>query len=191
MSNIMCRHIVITNSLVKKSISHVNLSKSASPDLIHPNLNKQTQAALVKPLTCISQTSLDEGAIPEIWKCANVTAIFKSGEKSKSNNYRPISLIYVPGKTMERIIRDALVNHMTTNNLFCDEQHGFIKGKSCVTQLLRARLGTRKTGLSPPIFLYWPFQGDASVVVPCCYLFLLSVFVLWFSYYVSDIFCKF
>ena len=37
---------------------------------------------------------------------------------------------------MERIIRDALVNHMTTNTLFCEEQHGFIKGKSCATQLL-------------------------------------------------------
>ena len=37
---------------------------------------------------------------------------------------------------MERIIRDALVEHMSNNNLFCDEQHGFIKGKSCVTQLL-------------------------------------------------------
>ena len=37
---------------------------------------------------------------------------------------------------MERIIRDALVNHMTTNKLFCEEQHGFIKEKSCATQLL-------------------------------------------------------
>ena len=56
---------------------------------------------------------------------------------------------------------------------------------------LRAKLGTRKTGLSPPVFLYWPFQGGTSVVVPYCYLFLMSVFILWFSYYVSDIFCKF
>ena len=41
------------------------------------------------------------------------------------------------------------------------------------------------------VFLYWPFQGGTSVVVPYCYLFLMSVFILWFSYYVSDIFCKF
>ena len=37
---------------------------------------------------------------------------------------------------MERIIRDALVEHMNNNKLFSEEQHGFIKGKSCVTQLL-------------------------------------------------------
>ena len=60
-----------------------------------------------------------------------------------------------------------------------------------VTPFLRARLGSHKTGLRPPVFLNWPFQGGTSVVVPYCYLFLLSVFILWFSYYVSDIFCKF
>ena len=40
------------------------------------------------------------------------------------------------------------------------------------------------------VFLYWQFQGGTSVVVPYCYLFLMSVFILWFNYYVSDIFCK-
>ena len=51
-------------------------------------------------------------------------------------NYRPISLTSVPCKLMERIICDAIVKHMTDNNLFSKAQHGFIKGKSCVTQLL-------------------------------------------------------
>ena len=67
---------------------------------------------------------------------ANVTAIFKKGEKSKAENYRPISLTSVPGKLMERLVRNAIVEHMTTNNLFSESQHGFLKGKSCVTQLL-------------------------------------------------------
>ena len=39
----------------------------------------------------------------------------------------------------------------------------------------------------PPVFLYWPFQGGTSVVVTYCCLFLLSVYMLWFSYYASDI----
>ena len=71
-----------------------------------------------------------------IWKKANVTAIFKKGEKSKADKYRPISLPSVPGKLMERLVRNAIVEHMTTNNLFSESQHGFLKGKSCVTQLL-------------------------------------------------------
>lgn len=88
------------------------------------------------PLSIIFEKSLNEGVLPQIWKCANVTAIFKSGSKSKPSNYRPISLTSVPGKIMERIIRNALVDHMTQNKLFNDAQHGFIAGRSCVTQLL-------------------------------------------------------
>ena len=47
-----------------------------------------------------------------------------------------MSLTSVPGKLLERIIRDQLVEHMMVNNLFAKSQHGFISGKSCVTQLL-------------------------------------------------------
>ena len=69
-------------------------------------------------------------------KKANVTAIFKKGEKSKAENYRTISLTSVPGKLMERLVKNAIIEHITTNNLFSEAQHGFLKGKSCVTQLL-------------------------------------------------------
>ena len=48
----------------------------------------------------------------------------------------PISLTSVPGKLLERNIRDEIVNHITDNNLFAKSQHGFLAGKSCVTQLL-------------------------------------------------------
>ena len=60
----------------------------------------------------------------------------KKGEKSKAENYRPISLTSVPGKLMEKLVRNAIVDHMTENNLFSTSQHGFISGKSCITQLL-------------------------------------------------------
>ena len=79
---------------------------------------------------------MEEEKIPTIWKKANVTAIFKEGEKSKAENYHPISLTSVPGKLMERLVKNAIVEHMTTNNLFSEAQHSFLKGKSCVTQLL-------------------------------------------------------
>ena len=56
---------------------------------------------------------------------------------------------------------------------------------------LGARLGACAAGLGPPVILYWPFRGGASVVVPCCYLFSMSVFVLWFGCCVGDVFCGF
>ena len=69
-------------------------------------------------------------------KKANVTAIFKKGDRKKAENYRPISFTSVPGKILDKIVRNAIVDHMTSNNLFTNAQHGFIAEKSCVTQLL-------------------------------------------------------
>ena len=88
------------------------------------------------PLNTIFEKSLNESVLPQIWKQANVTAIYKKGDKSIPENYRPISLTSVPCKLMERLIRDKLVEHMSRNNFFSPFQHGFISGKSCVTQLL-------------------------------------------------------
>ncbi len=50
-------------------------------------------------------------------KQANVTALFKNGNRQKVENYRPISLTSVRGKILERLIRDEIVNHMTKNKL--------------------------------------------------------------------------
>ena len=126
----------ISSDKISKAIDRLKSSKSQGPDNIHPMLLKECKKALLPPLKCIFEKSLEERKIPEIWKSAHVTAIFKSGSKSKPENYRPISLTSVPGKLLERIIRDEIVKHMTDNNLFAKSQHGFLAGKSCVTQLL-------------------------------------------------------
>ena len=109
-----------------KAIDHIKASKSQGPDNIHPKLIKETKSAIKKPLKILFTKSLEEEKIPTIWKKANVTAIFKKGEKSKDENYRPISLTSVPGKLMERLVKNAIVEHMTTNNLFSEAQHGFL-----------------------------------------------------------------
>ena len=65
-----------------------------------------------------------------------MTALFKSGDRQLPENYRPISLTSVVCKLMERIIRNEIVSHMESNNLFAEEHYGFIAGRSCTTQLL-------------------------------------------------------
>ena len=64
-------------------------------------------------------------------------AIHKNEDKTNPENYRPISLASVACKLMERLIRDKIVDHMTQNDLFSPYQHGFIPGKTCITQLLK------------------------------------------------------
>ena len=128
--------ITLNQAVILRAIDKINSSKSQGPDGIHPKLVKECKSTLVKPLELIYRKSLKSGKLPSSWKQGNVTAIFKSGDKTKPENYRPISLTSVPGKLLERIIRDQLVEHMMVNNLFAKSQHGFISGKSCVTQLL-------------------------------------------------------
>ena len=86
---------------------------------------KECKRAILKPLKIIFEKSVKECKILDIWKSAYVTAIHKSGPKYKPENYRPISVTSVPGKILERLIRDELVSHMKANNLFSCSQHGF------------------------------------------------------------------
>ena len=73
---------------------------------------------------------------PNAWREGNITPIFKKGIKSKPGNYRPVSLTSVASKVFDSIVRDSIVDHMSANNLFAEEQHGFVPGRSCMTQLL-------------------------------------------------------
>jgi hypothetical protein len=62
--------------------------------------------------------------------------IFKAGSRSKAENYRPVSLMSQVCKMFEALVRDALVSYLETNKLLLTSQHGFRKGRSCLTNLL-------------------------------------------------------
>ena len=75
--------------------------------------------------------------MPGDWKRANVTPIYKAGNRIKAANYRPVSLTSQVGKLMEKLIRDEIVMHLEGKGLLRNSQHGFRKGRSCVTNLLQ------------------------------------------------------
>ena len=84
----------------------------------------------------IFQKSLDEGNIPNDWRTANVTAIFKKGERYKASNYRPVSLTSLCCKVQEHIIVSSILKHLDAHQILTDCQHGFRARRSCETQLL-------------------------------------------------------
>ena len=78
--------------------------------------------------------SLDEGVLPEEWKLANIVPVHKKGERECTENYRPISLLPIVSKVLERCVFCNIKVHLF--QLIQKSQHGFISGKSCITNLL-------------------------------------------------------
>ncbi|KAK4822566.1 hypothetical protein QYF61_016135 [Mycteria americana] len=89
------------------------------------------------PLSIIYQMGRWEaGEVLAHWKLANVTPIYKKGVREDPGNYRPVSLTSFPGKIMEKIILGATERHLKNNAIIRHSQHGFTKGKSCLTNLI-------------------------------------------------------
>lgn len=119
-----------------KLLSQLNTKKASGPDNI-PNMMLKTCAKELAPaITSIFQQSIDTGELPTDWQNANVSPIFKKGNKHLPSNYRPVSLTSVCCRTLEHIICKFILNHLEKYNIFTHLQHGFRSGHSCETQLI-------------------------------------------------------
>ena len=103
---------------------------------MHPKVLKECSEEISTPLYIVFRKSLDSGTLPEDWKTARVTPIFKKGQKTKAGNYRPVSLTCIPCKVMETLIKNKILEHVEEHAALSGNQHGFMKGKSCLTNLL-------------------------------------------------------
>ena len=128
--------IVCTVEEVAAKLGQLDPNKAAGSDGFLPKVMKKVKDGLAAHLHQIFTVSLESGEVPDDMKIADVTPIFKAGEAIISSNYRPISLTSVPGKLLESIIRDRIVDHLEDHQLIGKSQHGFLRGKSCLTNLL-------------------------------------------------------
>ena len=128
--------IIIDTKTVEDRLSKLRADKSTGADDLSPRLLKEIQKEIIKPTVYIWNKSLEEGDVPYDWKISNVCPIFKKGSRSKASNYRPVSLTSQMGKLLESVIRDAMVDHLESNGLIKDSQHGFRRGRSCLSNVL-------------------------------------------------------
>ena len=97
---------------------------------------KNVKHCIAKPLTHICNLSFKTGVFPQQMKTANVVPIYKSGDEKIFSNYRPVSVLPVFSKLIERLMYNRLIMFVTNNDLLYKYQFGFQRGKSTYMALL-------------------------------------------------------
>ena len=110
--------------------------KPAGPDSIDNRLLKELARPLSTPLTDIFNVSLSKGKVPSLWKQANVTPVFKKNDPSGVSNSRPIFLLNIIGKILEKIVHKYVYNFLSEHQVITTLQSGFIPGDSTFNQLV-------------------------------------------------------
>ncbi|GAB0206514.1 hypothetical protein GRJ2_003117000 [Grus japonensis] len=126
----------IQGEMVSNLLHHLDTHKSMGLDGTHPRVLRELAEVLTKLLSIIYQQSWLTGEVPVDWRLANVMPIYKKGRKEDLGNYGPVSLTSVPGKVMEQIILSAITQYIQDNLVIRPSQHGFMKGRSCLTDLI-------------------------------------------------------
>ena len=126
----------ISEEKILNIIRSLNPNKAHGWDEISIRMIKLSDASLVTPLKIIFTNCLRQGVFPEIWKCANVVPVHKKNEKNVKSNYRPISLLPIFGKILEKLMYDSLYSHFVSCDLLNPNQSGFRPGDSTVNQLI-------------------------------------------------------
>ena len=106
--------------------------------MISARLLRECADLIAEPMCSIFNQSIRSGIFPQEWKCAKVIPLFKEGNHSDLNNYRPISIVPIVAKVFERIIYDQVYGYLAENNLISSQQSGFRSLHSTVTALLEA-----------------------------------------------------
>jgi len=122
-------------SSISKWITKMQKSGSINPDGFSVNALKMFLDMFSLYLTKLFQKSISMNALPASWKMAHVCPIFKKGDRSAPENYRPISLTSGVCRIFEHLIADNLNSCFSKMNFFFRGQHGFQKGYSCESQL--------------------------------------------------------
>jgi len=102
---------------VSKLLRGINPNKAAGPDEITARFMRDVADNISPILTFIFRQSYDTGTIPKDWSKAMVSAVYKKGDKSSPENYRPISLTCISCKIMEHVILSHITKHLSRHNI--------------------------------------------------------------------------
>ena len=119
--------------VVKKHLKELKRKKSDGIDQIPACLLKDCAHELAPSIAHLINTILKTSIIPTGFKIGKVTPIYKSGDKNLFDNYRPITVLPIISKIVEKCVYQELTEYLESNNLLSKQQFGFRKGRSTET----------------------------------------------------------
>ena len=131
------------------AVKEINVSKSSGVEGISSYVIKEVFGMIIPEIAFMFNLSLTAARFPDQWKKALVIPIPKTGNLSDVQNYRPISLLPLPGKVLEKLVHQQISNHLETNSLLANSQHGFRKDHSTLhsiaqlTKYINAKLDSK------------------------------------------------
>ena len=129
-----------TEKEVSKILKDINPNKASDIYKIKPAMIKHLEPTLTPILTSLFNRSIDEHEYPDPLKLTKVIEIYKAKEKTKPENYRPISLLPIIAKILDTIINKQLMDHLITHNILSRTQYAF-RPNSNITLALQAIIG--------------------------------------------------
>ena len=120
---------------VKDILLKLNPRKAVGRDNISQRLLRITAPALAQPLTCLLNHLINGCSWPTVWKCSNISPIYKKSEETDKTNNRPVSLLTALSKVYERVLFDQMYGACQCK--LCLNLSGYLKGHSCCTALLK------------------------------------------------------
>ena len=141
----------VTTDFVLNSLRHLPTGKAVGClDGLSGYFLKLSAPSIASSLTTVFNLSLSSGSFPDLWKKAKVSPLFKEGSLFDRSNYRPISVLAILSKILERHVHISFYNFLTENDLLSDSQFGFRKSRSCelaVTDLIDRPLNNMDNGV--------------------------------------------
>ena len=103
-------------------------NKSSILSEIPVSIYRHFKHLISEPISYLFNNMISTGVFPDILKISRVTPVFKKGDSSAANNYRPISNLVVLNKIFEKLIYKRLIHFLDNHNILTNKQYGFRRG---------------------------------------------------------------
>ena len=115
---------------VREILKSLKVNKAAGVDKIPAKLIRDAEAELAPYINYLVNKSIKDNVVPAQWKVARVSPLYKAEDRLQTENYRPISVLPVLSKVIERVVHTQLSTHLDNINYLYSHQYGFRRGRS-------------------------------------------------------------